>query len=429
MKIACIGTGFIGVVTTAVWAKLGHQVIGIDIDEKKIELLRQGKVPFYEPGLEELLVETQKSGNLSFTTNYAEAIPTADIVMIMVGTPSAPDGQADLKYVLAAAESAAPHLKENAIVIIKSTVPPGTNAKVKAMMSKIATVDFDFASLPEFLKEGTAVYDTLHPDRVIIGATNEATIQTLKELHAPLTSNILVMKPESAQMAKYGSNVYLAMRITFANQLADLCEKNGADVMEVLEGLGEDKRIGSHYWYPGLGYGGSCFPKDVKEIAAYAKSVGLGDSLFVEVDRKNEERIPKVMARYSDQIGGFSGKKVAVLGLSFKPNTNDTRVAPALVVIPWLLAAGATVVATDPKAIEEIKPLLPSAVNYAADAYEASDEADIVMLLIEWDEYKSLDLGKLKAQMSSQAVFVDTRNQYDKELVTGSGFTYLGIGR
>lgn len=429
MNIACIGTGFIGVVTTAVWAKLGHTVVGIDIDQGKIDSLRLGKVPFFEPDLEDLLVETQKSGNLSFTTNYQEAIPGADIVMIMVGTPSASDGQADLQYVYKAAESAAPYLKEGAIVIIKSTVPPGTNTKVRELMARLTTKSFDFASLPEFLKEGTAVYDTLHPDRVIIGATNPHTIQVLKDLHTPLTDNILIMKPESAQMAKYGSNVYLAMRITFANQLADLCETNGADVMEVLAGLGQDKRIGSHYWYPGLGYGGSCFPKDVKEVAAYAKHVGLGDSLFVEVDRKNEERIPKILARYDAEIGGFAGKKVAVLGLSFKPNTNDTRVAPSLAVIPWLLNAGASVVATDPKAIEEIKPLLPGATSYADDPYTACLGADIVMLLIEWDEYKALDLNRLKTQMNKNPVFIDTRNQYSPQIVQDQGFVYLGIGR
>ncbi|KKU88523.1 MAG: UDP-glucose 6-dehydrogenase [Microgenomates group bacterium GW2011_GWF2_47_9] len=429
MKIACIGTGFVGVVTSAVLAKLGHTVAGLDIDEKKIASLTEGKVPFYEPGLEELILSTISSQNLTFTSNYELAISGADIVMIMVGTPSAADGQADLSYVYKAAESSAPHLKEGAIVVIKSTVPPGTNAKVSSIISGLTKVDFDIASVPEFLKEGTAVEDTLHPDRIVIGATNPKTIETLKELHKPLTDNIIVVSPESAQMAKYSANVYLAMRITFANQIADLCEKNGADVDEVLRGIGADKRIGSHYWYPGLGYGGSCFPKDVKEIAAYAKSVGEAESIFIAVDDRNENRIEKMMQKFDKFVNGFAGKSVAILGLSFKPNTNDTRVAPALKVIPWLIDHGAKVTATDPKAIEEIKPHLPGSVLYSPSANKAINGAQVVMILVEWDEYKSLDFRELVSSMSKPSYLIDTRNLYTKDQIEGVGIAYRGIGK
>jgi UDPglucose 6-dehydrogenase len=429
MNIACIGTGFVGVVTSAVFAKLGNTVVGLDIDPKKVASLKEGIVPFFEPGLQELLVETQKSGNLTFTIDYQSAISSADIVMIMVGTPSAPDGQADLKYVLSAAESLAPHLKENAIVIVKSTVPPGTNEKVRSVIKSKTSISFEMASVPEFLKEGTAVEDTLHPDRAVIGVESDRARDILIALHAPLTSNVIVMKPESAQMCKYAANNYLATRITFINQIADLCEVNGADIEEVIKGIGQDKRIGTHYWYPGLGYGGSCFPKDVKEIAAYAKAVGESDSLFIKVDDINEKRIEKLLIKYDQLVGGFSGKTVAVLGLSFKKNTNDTRVAPSLKVIPWLIEQGATVKATDPKAVEEIKPLLPSSVIYTVDAYDAAKDAQVVILLVEWDEYVNLDLSKVAGSMQEPKYLIDTRNQYSQTKASAAGLKYKGIGR
>jgi len=429
MNIACIGTGFIGVVTTAVFANLGHQVTGVDIDEKKIESLKKGQVPFFEPGLKELLIKTQQSGKLTFTTSYKQAISCAEIVMIMVGTPSNKDGSANLQYIFSAAESLAPYLQTNAIVVIKSTVPPGTNKIVEKIIKKQTKVKFFLASLPEFLKEGTAVADTLHPDRVIIGSTEPSVIAKLKKLHTPLTNNILVMNAESAQMTKYGSNLYLATRISFANELADLCEHTGADIEEVLRGIGQDKRIGSHYWYPGLGYGGSCFPKDVKEIVSFVKKIGDSDSLFITLDKRNEARIPRLMQKFAQQIGGFKDKTVAVLGLSFKKNTNDTRVAPSLQVVPWLLDHGAKVTATDPKAIKEAQKLLPKTVKYFPDPYKTCEAADIVLLLVEWDEYLNLDLHKLSKIMRPKKVFIDTRNQYEPQLVKNAGFTYLSIGR
>ena len=418
MKIACIGTGFVGVVTAAVFAKLGHSVVGLDIDEQKVESLRSGTVPFFEPGLEDLLVKTQSAGNLTFTTEYELAIKDAEIIMIMVGTPSAEGGQADLKYLFAASESLAPHLQDGAIVVIKSTVPPGTNAKLKAIIQAKTSVRFELASVPEFLKEGTAVEDTLHSDRAVIGVESEYARDILTKLHAPLTSNVIIMKPESAQMCKYAANNYLATRITFINQIANLCEKNGADIEEVISGIGADRRIGSHYWYPGLGYGGSCFPKDVKEIAAYAKAIGESDSLFIKVDDLNQKRIPRLMEQYDQLVGGFAGKTVAVLGLSFKKNTNDTRVAPALSVIPWLKEHGSTVKTADPKVPADF-----------TDPYQAIKEAAVLILLVEWDEYQNLDLAKISSLMQAPKYFLDTRNQYDPQAVTSAGLQYKGIGR
>ncbi len=429
MKITCIGTGFVGVVTTAVLAKLGNEVVGLDIDENKIAKLKEGIVPFFEPGLSELLIETQKSGNLTFTTDYSVAVPGSDVVMIMVGTPSAPDGSADLRFVESVAKSIAPHLMDNAVVVVKSTVPPGTNKHVREIISAICDKTFHMASVPEFLKEGTAVEDTLHPDRVVIGVENDFAKEVLTKLHAPLTKNILVMNPESAQMTKYAANNYLATRITFINQIADLCEYNGADIEEVIKGIGADRRIGPQYWYPGLGYGGSCFPKDVKEMAAYAKKVGENNSLFITIDDLNEKRIEKKFAVYSQEIGTFKDKTVAVLGLSFKKNTNDTRVAPSLAVIPWLLGQGATVRTTDPQAIEEAKALLPDSVVYTSTAYEAANGADVLILLVEWDDYIGLDFAKLESVMKQNPVFIDTRNQYAPNQVEPYGFKYLGVGR
>lgn len=429
MKIACVGTGFVGVVTAAVMAKLGHTVVGLDIDPKKVDSLRQGIVPFYEPGLSELLIETQQSGHLNFTTEYREAIADAEIVMIMVGTPSSADGSADLKYVYAAADSLALYLAENAIVIIKSTVPPGTNAVVRDRIRSVAKVDFEMASVPEFLKEGTAVEDTLHPDRIVIGAESKRAREILTQLHTPLTSKIICMSPESAQMAKYAANNYLATRITFINQIADLCEGNGADIQEVIEGIGADKRIGSHYWYPGLGYGGSCFPKDVKELSSYAKKQGETDSMFIKINELNEERIPKLLRRYDELVGAFAGKTVAVLGLSFKKNTNDTRESPALKVIPYLLSQGARVRAADPKAVPEIKSLLPENVEYFGDAYAAISGSQVVILLVEWEDYTALDLERLSASMQAPKYFFDTRNQYSQSVVESAGLRYHGTGR
>lgn len=424
MKIACIGTGFVGVVTTAVFASFGHEVVGLDIDEKKVKSLSEGEVPFFEPGLKELLTETLDEGHLRFTTDYADAIQDAEVIFVMVGTPSAPDGQADLKFVFAVAESMAPHLAEDAIVVLKSTVPPGTNDKVQEIIAKHTDKSFVVASVPEFLREGSAVEDTLKPSRVLIGCNDEAATEKLIQLHKPLSEDIVVMKPESAQMSKYASNTYLATRITFINQIADLCEKNGADVQEVATGMGLDPRIGEHYWYPGFGYGGSCFPKDVSELAAYSRAVGEENNLMNKVNQLNQERIPRLMEKFDQEVGGWSGKKVAVLGLSFKPNTDDMREAPALGVVAELLAAGAEVTGFDPRAIW---PEKTEGFTQHEEIEAATKDADVIMAIIEWPEIVSFDFSTVKNDKTQY--FIDGRNQFEPELVKKWGFKYLGIGR
>lgn len=427
MTITVIGTGFVGVVSAAVFAKFGHKVYGLDIDEQKIQKLKQAKTPFFEPGLEELVEQGIKDDHLHFTTNYKTAISKSEIVLLAVGTPSAPDGQADIKHVLAASKSLAPHLASGTIIMVKSTVPPSTNKKIESAINKHTKKTFYVASAPEFLKEGTAVDDFLHPDRIVIGTSNKKVAKKLTELHEPLGGEVIIIRPESAQMAKYAANAYLAQRITFINQIANLCEKNGADVQEVIQAIGLDKRIGGHYWYPGLGYGGSCFPKDVKEVAAYSRAIGESDSLFIKIDELNEARIPKLLNLWEKQVGGFAKKTIAILGLAFKPNTSDLREAPASKVIPILQQRGAKIRAFDPKAMKESRGVYKN-VTFADDAYDAARNADITILLIEWDEFKDLDFKQLKRAMKGDT-FIDSRNQYSPKEVEKHQLKYIGVGR
>lgn len=430
MKLTIIGTGFVGVVSAAVYASFGHEVVGLDVDEKKIASLKSSKVPFYEPNLEELLTTTQKKGNLTFTTSYQDAVTNSDVVIIAVGTPSAADGNADLKYVFAACDSMAEYLKEGAIVVVKSTVPPGTLPKVAQHLSKKTTTQYHLASLPEFLKEGTAVADTLHPDRIVIGASDDEVFATLEELHKPLNAPVVKVSPESAQMAKYTANAYLATRITFINQIADLCQKNGADIQEVIAAISFDKRIGSHYWYPGFGYGGSCFPKDVKELAHYSKTVGEEGNLFNKIHELNELRIPKIVTQLSEKVGNFTDKTVSVLGLSFKPHTDDMREAPSIKVIPELLKLGAKVRGFDPKALEVLKYFITEndAASYHQTIVAACEGADVIIALIEWPEIISFDFSTVRDRSKKQ-YFVDARNQFDPKKITAMGYEYFGIGR
>lgn len=429
MNIAVIGTGFVGVVSAAVYASFGNKVSGIDIDEKKVAALKKGLVPFYEPQLQDLLNQEQKSGRLTFTTQFSEGCSDADIILICVGTPSKATGEVDLQYVFSAADMLAPHLKKDAIVVVKSTVPPGTLDAVSERIQNHTATPFSVASVPEFLREGTAVHDTLHPDRVVIGSDDPAAVETLKKLHEPLEAPIVVVKPESAQMAKYAANAYLATRITFINHIADLCEHTSADVEEVIEGIGLDARIGSHYWYPGLGYGGSCFPKDVNELAHFSETVHEAPNIFTALRDWNDDRIPEKIKDFGHFVDGWKNKKIAVLGLSFKPNTNDMRVAPSLHVIPSLLEQGATVVGYDPKAVAEAQHILKShpELKLTQSLQEACTGADVIMVLIEWPEIVNHDYS-LYAKDSTQ-YFIDTRNQFSQNQVEKWGFVYRGIGR
>lgn len=427
MTITVIGTGFVGVVTAGVMASFGHQVYGLDVDEQKVKRLQNGDIPFFEPKLEELVKEQLSSKHLMFTTSYKQAVSQSDVIFICVGTPSAPDGQADLRYVQSAAESLAPYLKPDAIVVIKSTVPPGTNTKVKNRIEPLAHHSFYVASVPEFLREGSAVDDTFHPDRVIIGANESFVRKTLKKLHEPFNAPVIEMSPESAQMSKYSANSYLATRITFINQIADLCEKNGADVMEVIKGIGGDKRIGEHYWYPGLGYGGSCFPKDVKELAAYSRSVGEANNLLNKVNELNEHRLYRLLRSYEAVVGGWEGKKVAVLGLSFKPNTDDTREAPAMKVVPHLITSGAVVSGYDPMVEPGHFPLTDAHFSHQKSVKQAVKGADVIFVLVEWPQLISFDFSSTKEDRKQW--FFDARNQFSKKQIKKWGYEYKGVGR
>lgn len=425
MRVTVIGTGFVGVVSAAVYASFGHQVIGLDIDEKKIKLLEKGQVPFYEPDLQDLLVQQQKKGQLKFTTSYQDAIQEAEIIIIAVGTPSAVDGTADLRFVFASATSLAPYLKENAILVIKSTVPPGTLEKTLAIVKEKTKVHFYGASLPEFLREGSAVFDTLNPDRIVIGAEDDFVFDKLQELHQNLKAPVIRCKIASAQMAKYTANSYLATRITFINEIANLCERNGADIEEVIKAIGYDKRIGQHYWYPGLGYGGSCFPKDVKELAAYSRSIGEDGNLLNRVNEINENRIFRLLNKFMNETGGFANKTIAILGLSFKPNTDDTREAPATKIIPFLSKNAAKIRSYDPMAI-----YVPSGTEVQlqfSSIEETCKNADIIMAVVEWPEILHFDFSKVKTDKLQ--FFIDCRNQFDAKQIKNWQYHYLGIGK
>lgn len=429
MKITIVGTGFVGVVSAAVYASFGHTVFGLDVDEKKVEMLKQAQVPFFEPGLSELLQEQQSKGTLFFTTNYQESISQCEIIVIAVGTPSSSQGKVDLKYVYNAIESMAPYLQENTIVVLKSTVPPGTADTVIASIKAKSSVNFHVASMPEFLKEGSAVTDTLHPDRVVIGTDDTSVFAKLSELHQPMQAPIVQTSIASAQMAKYAANAYLATRITFINEIADLCETNGADIQEVITAIGYDKRIGSHYWYPGVGYGGSCFPKDVKELVAYSQSVNYMDSLLARVNSINDTRVYRILEKLEKSMAGFQQKKIAVLGLAFKPNTDDMREAPSTKVVPYLLEKGAIIKGYDPKALETAKQVLPQHENltYTSSIEEAIHDADLIIALIEWQEIISYPFANQVATLPIH--FFDARNQFNKNALQNAGYIYKGVGR
>lgn len=433
MKIAVIGTGFVGVVTAAVYASFGHQVWGLDIDEQKITKLKQNIVPFFEPNLGDLLQTTQKKQFLHFTSSYKEAITDSDCVIIAVGTPSKSDGSVNLDYLHVAITSLIKYIKAGVVIAIKSTVPPGTLRDLSKQIKKLTSTQFQLASLPEFLKEGSAVQDTLHPDRVVIGASSQAAFELLTELHASLDAPIVRVSPESAQMAKYAANAYLATRITFINQIADLCVGSGADIDEVVSAMGYDQRIGHHYWYPGLGYGGSCFPKDVKELAHFAANMGVSDNLFTKISQLNEQRLENLFSEYDRLVGGFKDKKVAVLGLAFKPQTDDLREAPSLKFIPKLVKLGAHVTAHDPVANHQAKHYFDQLIatgqlEIKDSVLETAKNADVIILLTEWPEFSSFDYSQVRHTYSKQWL-IDTRNRLDAVKLTKLGFVYQGVGK
>lgn len=431
MTIAFIGHGYVGLVTAAVFADLGNTVWVVGRTKEKIEQLKKGNPLFYEPGLAELVKRNVDAGRLLFTLDYKEAVTPSEIIFIAVGTPSKTNGEADLTSVFAAAEGIGRNLVGYKVVVTKSTVPPGTGKKVADILTrnKPAGASFAIASVPEFLREGTAIADTMHPDRVVVGTTSDRAQALLLELHKAIGAKTVLCNVETAELIKYASNSILATKISFANAIAFLSEKVGADAERVLEGVGLDRRIGRNFMAPGVGYGGSCFPKDVKALIAIASEYGYNFSLLKAVDEVNrqagEEFVGKIVKHYAK---GLKGKTIAILGLSFKPNTDDMREAPSLAIMKALSEKGVKITAYDPVAMEHAKDLVPKGVTFAKDAYAAARGADGVAIVTEWNEFLQLDLVRLAKGMKELVMF-DGRNIYDPTRVKSLGFMYYGVGR
>ncbi|MGQ0506334.1 MAG: UDP-glucose dehydrogenase family protein [Myxococcaceae bacterium] len=431
MRLSIIGSGYVGLVAGTCFADSGNDVICVDIDARKIAALQKGEIPIYEPGLEELIEKNARDGRLTFTTDLAAAVSVSQVVFIAVGTPEGETGDADLRYVLEAAKQIGQAMKQYTVVVDKSTVPVGTADKVRETIAQVTTQEFDVVSNPEFLKEGAALDDFLKPDRVVIGASTDRARKLMGELYAPFvrTENpILYMDPRSAELTKYAANAMLATRISFMNDIAALCDRVGADVDFVRKGMGSDARIGYPFLFPGIGYGGSCFPKDVKALVATARDFGIEFDLLRAVERTNERQKKSLVAKAVKHFGDLSGKTFAVWGLAFKPKTDDMREAPAIEVIEGLIGKGAKVICHDPVAEHVAKRSFKDRVRYAAAPYEALPGADALFLLTEWNEFRHPDFERMKSLMKSPVVF-DGRNIYDPRLMREKGFTYYGIGR
>jgi UDPglucose 6-dehydrogenase len=432
MKIAIVGTGYVGLVTGTCLAESGNSVTCIDKVAEKVAMLERGEVPIYEPGLAELVRRNSHDGRLRFTTDLAEGIADAELVFIAVGTPQADDGSADLSGVWAVGEELARHLNAPKTIIIKSTVPVGTNAELTRRMAALTDVPFDVASNPEFLKEGAAVNDFTKPDRVVVGVRRAEVAETLRALYAPFLRTerpFLVMTPESAEMTKYVANCLLATKISFINEMANLCEQYGSDINDVRRGIGHDSRIGFSFLFPGAGYGGSCFPKDVRAAIHMARNRGLPARMMEAVDAINEaqkEVLPhKVLSHFGAEA---DGKTVAVWGLAFKPRTDDIREAPALVLVDALLAAGVKVRVHDPEAMDNVRALYGDRIYYCDHPYGCLEQADALVIVTEWNEFRNPDFEVMRRLLKSPVVF-DGRNLYEPETMAALGFTYNGIGR
>ncbi len=441
MRVTIFGTGYVGLVTGTCLAEVGHHVVCVDIDAGKIEGLRNGVIPIYEPGLEPMVKANFAEGRLEFTTAAAAAIAHGDVIFIAVGTPPDEDGSADLQYVLAVAKTIGTHLARPAVVVDKSTVPVGTADKVRAaigaaLAARGADVACDVVSNPEFLKEGAAVEDCMRPDRIVIGADSPAAIEKLKRLYAPFNRNherIVVMDVRSAELTKYAANAMLATKISFMNEIANIAERVGADIEMVRQGIGSDPRIGWHFIYPGAGYGGSCFPKDVQALARTAQQVGYRAELLDAVESVNhrqKEHLFELMVRHYGDAGALRGKTIAVWGLAFKPNTDDMREASSRTLLAQLWDAGATVRAFDPEAGHEARRIFGERddLHLCEQAGEALQGADALVVVTEWKQFRSPDFAKLKATLRDGAVF-DGRNLYDPAEVDAAGLAYYGIGR
>jgi len=431
MKIAVVGTGYVGLVAGSCFAETGNTVSCVDIDAQKIARLNDGQIPIYEPGLEPLVKRNREEGRLTFTTDLATAVRASDVVFIAVGTPAGEDGSADLQYVLAAARNVGKAANGPKIIVDKSTVPVGTAAKVKAAAQAETKHKITLVSNPEFLKEGNAVNDFLKPDRVVIGCDDAKAVEVMKRLYGPFirTGNpIIVMDVISAELTKYAANAMLATRISFMNEVAQICERVGGDVNKVREGIATDTRIGHSFLFPGVGYGGSCFPKDSKAIVATAREFGYRFKVMEAVEAVNDEQ-KRHLFRRLDQLwkGAFKGKAVGIWGLAFKPRTDDIREAPALVLIDMLVEAGCKVKAFDPAAVEATRKVVGDKVELTKHMYDAIEGVDALLVVTEWNEFRNPDFERLKTLMR-QPTILDGRNLYDSADLRAQGFTYIGIG-
>jgi len=431
VNITVIGTGYVGLVVGACLAETGNPVVCADLDQAKIEGLQKNVLPIYEPGLDAYVERNQSQGRLRFTTDVAAAISTAEVVFIAVGTPPDEDGSADLRHVLAVAEQIGRHMKRELVIVTKSTVPVGTAAKVAAAVGKHAQFPFHMCSNPEFLKEGAAIDDFMKPDRVVIGVDSDHARGAMAELYAPFVRTgkpIIFMDIPSAEMTKYAANAMLATRISFMNEIANLCERVGADVDNVRKGIGSDARIGPAFLFPGPGYGGSCFPKDVKALVRTAKECGVPLRVLTSVEEANDVQKHRLFDKLKTMLGDLRGRRIALWGLAFKPNTDDMREAPSLVLIEKLLDAGAEVIAHDPVAMHEAQRRIGDRITYAETNYGALSGADALVIVTDWNEYRHPDFARIKEALRS-AVVVDGRNLYDRRKMTALGFTYASIGR
>ena len=432
MKICVIGTGYVGLVAGTCLAEMGNDVICVDNNEEKIKELSQGKVPIYEPGLEELIVANTREGRLVFSNNLDNAVKNSLICFIAVGTPQSDDGSCDLTYVFNVAEAIAKSMNGYKVIVDKSTVPIGTGEEVMNFVKNITSYEFDVVSNPEFLKQGAAVDDFLKPDRVIIGSNSQKATEIMQELYSPFlrTGNpVIIMDVKSAEMSKYSANSFLATKISFINELANICEKTGANIEHVRTGMSTDKRIGSQFLFPGLGYGGSCFPKDVKALIRVAQDNNVSCDILQSADKTNFMQrkifINKILDYYK---GNVNGKTFALWGLAFKPRTNDMREAPAITIIENLLAEGASIKAYDPKAADEAKRIFKDRIEYVSGSYEALEGADALILVTEWNEFRRPDFEKIKNNMKRPVIF-DGRNQYNQERMYKNGFDYICVGK
>jgi UDPglucose 6-dehydrogenase len=431
MKIAVIGTGYVGLVSGTCFAETGNEVICVDINEDKVQKLKNGEVPIYEPQLETLFERNVRQERLTFTTSLEEAVDASDIIFLALPTPPGEDGSADLSYILGVAEQLGSLMKEYKVIVDKSTVPVGTAAKVTAAIKQNSTVEFDVVSNPEFLREGFAVEDFLKPDRVVIGTSSQRAQKVMEDLYKPFVRQgnpIFFMDEKSAELTKYAANSFLATKISFMNEIANICEKLDADVDQVRIGIGSDTRIGKRFLFPGIGYGGSCFPKDVQALIKSSSEVGYDFKILNAVEEVNANQKTIIVPKIKNYFGNLKGKKIAIWGLAFKADTDDIREAPAMYIIDELKSLGAEIIAFDPEAMDNIKKIYGASIQFGKNAYEVLEGADALLIATEWGVFRNPDFDKIGELLNEKVIF-DGRNLYDLEKMTDLGFRYYSIGR